>query len=805
MGQSATPTGRVGARRRTYRHLAPGLIVLALTLALPASAAAFRAGGNDGAFEVGAAGTSGLGTIVVGSQPSSADVRLDGVDAGLSTPATFTGVTPGVHQVSVSIPGFEPWGQTVSVAADATTTVEAALLVALPATVDAEVTVTTTSDALDGDVSSIAALKADPGPDGGISLREAITAANATAGTKVIRFAPALHDPVIIPTGPIPGERDLPILTGGDIWIIGDVDGDGAPDVTLDGSLGDGTGLWIWSSGDVVSGLNFVNYDTHRQLVFWPPADWTGPAKTLADDRLLGNSETGGSGYCAGLMGAEDPAPASNITFSGLIFAGNQVSGQASGGTLVTVFVGGGSAHDNRLTEMTIASNTAADGGGGIGVGASDTNAAPQYADHNTVQGLTIEHNRCPYIQVIGANEGSSDCAVSDVVIRDNDISPTGSTDSLCGIDLVAACLSWIAGERATARDSLTHVEVRGNRIRGGGIAIEAGEWVRMPTPVLADGAIDDTISDIVVADNEIRDSSAFGILAAAGTGWGPPLCSDTTLSGLVISGNLLVNATTGGVGIRLAGGISWADEAPVTGNGLTGASVTDNTVQGFARGIWVSGGDGTGAVGNTLTGSSSGNSVSATEPWLIAANSQGASGNTLSFAAADLTPTVTSFTPASGPVGTSVTITGVNLTGATAVAFNGTPAASFSVVNDTHITAKVPAGATTGPIAVTLPGGSGSSAASFIVTTPAKPRIARLSPTSGRRGIIVTIVGRGFRASRGTSYVKFSTTKCGKYLSWSRTRIKCRVPAKAAFGRRYVRVTTSGGRSNAKSFTVKR
>jgi hypothetical protein len=151
------------------------------------------------------------------------------------------------------------------------------------------------------------------------------------------------------------------------------------------------------------------------------------------------------------------------------------------------------------------------------------------------------------------------------------------------------------------------------------------------------------------------------------------------------------------------------------------------------------------------------------------------------------------------------VTITGVNLTGATAVAFNGTPAASFSVVNDTHITAKVPAGATTGPIAVTLPGGSGSSAASFIVTTPAKPRIARLSPTSGRRGIIVTIVGRGFRASRGTSYVKFSTTKCGKYLSWSRTRIKCRVPAKAAFGRRYVRVTTSGGRSNAKSFTVKR
>src|SRR5664280_523081 len=100
---------------------------------------------------IGAAQISGLGTIVVDSQPTSGDVRVDGVDAGLSTPATFTDLAPGAHQVSVTIPGFQPWGQTVTVAAGATTTVQAALLVALPATVDAEVTVTTTSDVLDGD------------------------------------------------------------------------------------------------------------------------------------------------------------------------------------------------------------------------------------------------------------------------------------------------------------------------------------------------------------------------------------------------------------------------------------------------------------------------------------------------------------------------------------------------------------------------------------------------------------------------------------------------------------------------------
>jgi hypothetical protein len=52
-----------------------------------------------------------------------------------------------------------------------------------------------------------------------------------------------------------------------------------------------------------------------------------------------------------------------------------------------------------------------------------------------------------------------------------------------------------------------------------------------------------------------------------------------------------------------------------------------------------------------------------------------------------------------SGPVGTSVTITGTGFTGATAVTFNGTPA-SFTVDLSTQITAKVPAGATDGPIA---------------------------------------------------------------------------------------------------------
>ena len=60
---------------------------------------------------------------------------------------------------------------------------------------------------------------------------------------------------------------------------------------------------------------------------------------------------------------------------------------------------------------------------------------------------------------------------------------------------------------------------------------------------------------------------------------------------------------------------------------------------------------------------------------------------------------------PASGKVGKAVKILGSSLTGASAVSFNGTPAA-FAVASATEIKTKVPAGATTGYITVTTPGG---------------------------------------------------------------------------------------------------
>jgi hypothetical protein len=81
-------------------------------------------------------------------------------------------------------------------------------------------------------------------------------------------------------------------------------------------------------------------------------------------------------------------------------------------------------------------------------------------------------------------------------------------------------------------------------------------------------------------------------------------------------------------------------------------------------------------------------------------------------------TPTlsITSFTPTSGPPGTSVTIHGRGFTATSTVAFNGTPA-SATFVSSGELDTAVPAGATSGPITVTNTKGTVSSGASFTVT----------------------------------------------------------------------------------------
>ncbi len=85
--------------------------------------------------------------------------------------------------------------------------------------------------------------------------------------------------------------------------------------------------------------------------------------------------------------------------------------------------------------------------------------------------------------------------------------------------------------------------------------------------------------------------------------------------------------------------------------------------------------------------------------------------------------PTITTLNPTSGPVGTSVAITGTNFSstqGTSTVTFNGV-AATPTIWNDTNISAAVPAGASTGNVVVTV-GGLASNGVNFTVTSSGAP-----------------------------------------------------------------------------------
>ena len=166
-----------------------------------------------------------------------------------------------------------------------------------------------------------------------------------------------------------------------------------------------------------------------------------------------------------------------------------------------------------------------------------------------------------------------------------------------------------------------------------------------------------------------------------------------------------------------------------------------------------------------------------------------------LSLGRSLVAPSITSFTPTSGPAGTQVTINGSGFTAATDVKFNGTPA-FFTFVSPNQVTATVPTGATSGPISITTPGGTGTSVTRF--SFGFLPLISNFSPSSGSVGTVVNVYGS---ALSGTTSVTFNGSAAA-FTCVSPTQVTATVPAGASTGP--IRVTTAVGTvTSSLAFTV--
>jgi len=178
----------------------------------------------------------------------------------------------------------------------------------------------------------------------------------------------------------------------------------------------------------------------------------------------------------------------------------------------------------------------------------------------------------------------------------------------------------------------------------------------------------------------------------------------------------------------------------------------------------------------------------------VVVTTSGGTSTSTGGFTFVAPAPTIASVAPGSGSTlgGTTVAITGTNLSGATVATFGGTAVTSLTLISAAQVRVTTPAHAAGAvDVAVTTPGGTATKTAGFSYLVPT-PTIASVSPTSGSTlgGTVVTITGTNLT---GASAVTFGGAAAASFTVDSTTQVTATTPAHAA-GAVNVVVTTPGG-----------
>ncbi len=154
-------------------------------------------------------------------------------------------------------------------------------------------------------------------------------------------------------------------------------------------------------------------------------------------------------------------------------------------------------------------------------------------------------------------------------------------------------------------------------------------------------------------------------------------------------------------------------------------------------------------------------------------------------------------FRPKRGIVGTTVKVQGTGFSptaGLNTVTFNGV-AATVTPASATELTVTVPAGATTGAIGVTAPGGTASSGTPFTVTSDSgAPTISGFTPAIAVAGSAVNVTGTNFETIPTANKLAFNATRrtSATVTAAAAASLDTQVPAGATSG--HLVVTTPGG-----------
>lgn len=265
----------------------------------------------------------------------------------------------------------------------------------------AAISVTTVADVVDGNISSVAALQASRGPDGFISLREAILATNNSAGSDIINLGAGTYTLSLTGThedAAAAGDLDIQgeliiagvsaatsIVDGGNIDRVFDVHTP-RPVVFQDISIqhgsiatSDGGGIFVQSNGNVRVDRAILSANHARDGGALAVSSGT---LSVVDTTLSGNSATNnGGGVFAFKSSVEILRSTVSFNTSGSTGGGIENQGANATLTLTNVTLSGNSAasqggalfnqRDASITNSTIAHNTSGSAGGAVAASGS--------------------------------------------------------------------------------------------------------------------------------------------------------------------------------------------------------------------------------------------------------------------------------------------------------------------------------------------------------------------------------------------------------------------------------------------------
>ncbi len=333
---------------------------------------------------------------------------------------------------------------------------------------------------------------------------------------------------------------------------------------------------------------------------------------------------------------------------------------------------------------------------------------------------------------------------------------------SAVALDAVSATATCPAGAAPTAAANVANL-----RLLGQAVTLNAS------TPTVSAGA---NVNVLGLAGARLNATARQVTTTTATSASSAAVLVDLGLSATVTLTGTTVNVPLGTIALAQAScqapNATIASVTPTTGptSGGTVVTVTGNGLQN-ATGVTVGG-----VPATSVTPSADGTSLTAVTPASEAAGTvpivvNRPTGDVAAGSFTYVAPTISAVDPPQGTTagGTTVTITGTGLAGATGISFGGV-AGRVTASTPTSVTAVTPPHAAgTVPVTVTLPGADASATGAFTYVPPTNPTVATIAPAEGPAagGTAVTLTGTNlgnatavtFGGTPGTITARTATT----------------------------------------------